>query len=188
MPLTVPPPPPHTAVLRFCTSEQIGSKLIRLATGYGLRYLWETPSHCEAVVPDPEFGHAIIAAQTSYVDGAPDPGVRRFKPSYDFWSSWQVFVHFQMAPDMHRAWIGFLWDKCGSPFDSGAFYGFVIPWLNEHEKGAMDCMALQMAALQGCGRWEKPFSKEYCAVSPAIGLLLTQADQQCVELPPERTS
>ena len=179
MTLIVPAPPPHTAVLRFCTSPQIGSALIRWWTGYGER--WQTPSHCEAVVPDPEFGHAIIAAQTSYVDGAPDPGVRRFKPDYDTWSNWQTFVHLPMTPEMHRSWLSFLWDKCGSPFDHDAFYGFVIPGLNAHESGALDCMALQVAALQSCGWWKKPLSIQYHAIPPAVGLLLTQVDQRCIE-------
>ena len=143
MALVVPLPPPGVVRIRVCTSDQIGSWEIRVATGGP----W---SHSEAV-EDKLHGGCIIAAQTSYVEGTPDPGVRRFKIDYDTWSVKQAFIDIVATPEQYAAWINFLWDQSGKPFDHISFFGFAIPFLDIHEKGAWVCSAVQIAACREAG-------------------------------------
>lgn len=145
MPLIVTVPGPCIARLRFSTTNQLESELIRLDTGGP----W---SHVESIEDNsPPDGPHIVAAQTSFVEGTPDPGVRRFPLNYDFWSIKQCFVDIPMSKEQYEAWIGFLWDQCGLPFDNIAFLGFAIPILNMHQRGAWICSALQTAALRKSG-------------------------------------
>lgn len=138
-------------------------------------------SHAEVVV-DHAHGGTIVAAQTAWYEGQPDPGVQNFSIAYDYWSTEQAIFRAEMSPKMYQEFVYFLWDQVGKPFDHTGFWGLILHNLNITEQGALFCSMMIEMALQKCGFHEKPLDIPSNGVTPQLLFLMVAGDNRWTEV------
>lgn len=174
MSLVVPVPPPNHVRVRFVSNPQLMSKLIR----WWIVGAW---SHAEVVV-DVARGGTIVAAQTAWIEGQPDPGVQNYKIDYDYWSDRQLFFDARLTPIQYKDFVDGLFSDVGKPFDHLDFTGIVLHDLSIHEKQAMICSQLVIKWLINCGFEGRRLDVPEWGITPQSLYLILCGDPRWVQL------
>lgn len=149
--------------IRFVTSTDMVSRLIRLEAGVSMPY---TPSHAEALSQDGRF----------YIGAHFEGGILRRPVGYDAASLMTLpdgskserIVSLPCTPEQEAAFYAFVEKHVGESYDWKAILGFVAPDFHMHDFGHIFCSAFMTDGLRTCEWFRWPLTKPFHRISPDL--------------------